>query len=96
MHFTQGCQECVPPPPSLNKPKIQTFIREYQRANSVSGTEFIHDPEDLIVEQNFGDSSKCRWVRKRKNDNKDLIERRKRFHLERKKERDILNAYCNE
>ena len=82
---------CIPP--VLNTPKMPSFLRAYSELNSNPNPHYLHDPDDLIVQQNFGDHSLCTWVRKRKNDDvhKGLMKKRKKFHTQCKLDRDILN-----
>lgn len=80
-------------PYSLTRPRMQLFLDKYKELNS--SAECIHDPDDLIVEQNYGPSDTCAWVRKRRREGKELLDRRKRFHQQCMQDRDILQSFCN-
>jgi len=79
-------------PEDLKKPKMSEFLANYETDNS--SPNYMNDPDDLIVQQNFGLEVKCKWTRKRRRDDINLLEKRKRFHAQCKLDRDLLNEHC--
>ena len=80
-------------PACLMHPRMNAFLHKYAELNN-SG-KHLHDPDDLIVQQNYGPPDTCSWVRKRRREGKDMLDRRKRFHEQCKTDRDILQGFCN-
>ena len=81
-------------PPMLAQPKVKSFLQKYKELNSSQS--YMNDPDDLIVEQNFGSPHECSWIRKRRGEHVEYTRLRKRIHLQCKQDRDILNEFCKE
>ena len=79
--------------PTLTCPRMKSFLATYKELNN--SPEYLHDPDDLIVEQNFGPPDQCSWLRQRRREGRVLLDRRKRFHKQCKEDRDILQSFCN-